>query len=89
MVPNAKKLIITFDAETRTESNCDYMDLFTDDSHSNKVPNSERWTGGKDGGSSNWPGIQGRPPFVMDGNSFVIYFHSDGSVNDWGWKMYV
>lgn len=89
MVPNAKKLIITFDVETRTESNCDYMDLFTDDSHSNKVPNSERWTGGKDGGSSNWPGIQGRPPFVMDGNSFVIYFHSDGSVNDWGWKMYV
>ncbi|RYH29970.1 hypothetical protein EON65_06690 [archaeon] len=88
-VPRAKKMTITFDPETRTECNCDYIVLYTDESRQSRVPDSEQYTGGKDGSSSNWPGLGGRDPLVIDGDSFVIHFHSDGSVNDWGWKMYV
>jgi hypothetical protein len=55
-VPGAQRLIITFDAETRTENNCDYLVFYTDDSHSTRVPGTEQqYTGGKDGSSANWP----------------------------------
>jgi hypothetical protein len=75
--PGAVRLSISFDPESRTENNCDYLVFYTDDSHSTRVPGSEnQYTGGKDGGSSNWPGFGGRPPLNIEGNSFVIYFHS-------------
>lgn len=87
--PGAVRLSIVFDPETSTESGCDYVVFYTDSTHSKKVPNSDQFSGGKDGSSSNWPGVKNNPPFVVEGDSFVIYFHSDGSVNDWGYKMYV
>jgi hypothetical protein len=56
VVPGAKRLSITFDPETRTENNCDYLVFYTDDTHSDRVSGTEQnYTGGKDGGSSNWP----------------------------------
>jgi hypothetical protein len=88
-VPGAKRFIISFDPETRTELNCDYLEFYTDTNRGSRCPNSEKYTGGKDGGTSNWPGMKDRPPLIIEGDSFVIFFHSDGSVNDWGYKMYV
>jgi hypothetical protein len=82
-VPGAKGFSITFDPETRTENNCDYMEFYTDSSRSTKIPNTEKYTGGKDGGSSNWPGMKDRPALMIEGDSFAFHFHSDGSVNDW------
>lgn len=88
-VPGATSFRIEFDNETKTENNCDYLEFYLDEGRSARVPNTEKYTGGKDGGVSNWPGMQGRPPLVLDGiDTFFIYFHSDGSVNDWGYKMY-
>lgn len=77
-IPGARSIVVTFDPETRTECNCDYVIFYTDDSHNTKVPNSDTYTGGKDGSNSNWPGLKDIPPLVIDGDSFVIYFHSDG-----------
>lgn len=87
-VPGAKKLIITFDEQTATESGCDYVRLYKDDSHT-EYWGENQYTGGKDGGNSNWPGMKGRSPLVIPADSFVIYFHTDGSVNAWGWHMTV
>jgi len=87
-IPGAKKLIITFDEQTATENGCDYVRLYKDDSRT-EYWGENQYTGGKDGGNSNWPGMKGRPPLIINADSFVIYFHTDGSVNAWGWLMTV
>ena len=86
-VKGARKLKITFDELSATENGCDYLKLFKDDTYTEMW--GEKYTGGKDGGSSNWPGCGGRPPLIIPANSFVIHFRSDGSVNAWGWKLYI
>ena len=83
----AKKLIVTFDSKSRTENGCDYVCFYKDDSNSEMW--GEKYSGGKDGGSSNWPGTKGTPPLEIEGNKFVLHFRTDGSVNDWGWKFSV
>lgn len=88
-IPGARRLSIVFDPQTRTENGCDYLMFYTDSSHSIQVPGSENYTGGRDNGSNNWPGLQGRAPLVIEGDSFELYFHSDSSVNDWGYKMFI
>jgi hypothetical protein len=42
---------------------------------------------GKDGSTSNWPGLEGRPPLVIDAPRFTVLFKSDTSNNDWGFKL--
>jgi len=83
----AKKLIITFDSKTRTENGCDYVCFYKDDTNSEMW--GEKYSGGKDGSSSNWPGLKGFPPLVIESNKFTLHFRTDGSVNDWGWKFTV
>ena len=58
-------------------------------SHNVIVPGGEKLTGGKDGSSHNWPGKGDNPPLFVDGDSFEFLFHSDGSVNDWGYLFTV
>lgn len=86
-IRGAKKLTIIFDPQTRTESGCDYLKFFKDASHGEMW--GEQYTGGKDNGNSNWPGMNGRPPLVIPADSFVLHFKSDSSVNDWGYKFTV
>jgi len=81
----AKKLTITFDTKSSTENGADYVCFYKDQSRSEMY--GEKYTGGKDGCSSNWPGCYGRPPLVIPGNKFTLLFRTDGSVNDWGWKF--
>ena len=50
-------------------------------------PDEEKYSGR--GGSENWPGFGGRPPLVVKGDQAFIEFHSDGSNEDWGWKVVV
>lgn len=87
-IKGAKKLIITFAPETRCESGCDYMRIYKDSSKSEHW-GEDQYHGGKDGGTNNWPSLQGRPPLVIPADNFLIFWHTDGSVNDWGWKMTV
>jgi hypothetical protein len=37
----------------------------------------------------NFPGLDGKPPLTIPASSFVLHFHSDGSNNDWGYKIKV
>eukprot|EP01039_Chlorochromonas_danica_P004879 gene4879-5347_t len=88
-IQGAKRYVINFDPETRTENNCDHLSFYLDEGRSTRVTGSEQYTGGKDGSNSNWPGFGGRPPLVIEADKFYIFFHSDGSVNDWGWRCFV
>ena len=76
--------MITFDEMTCTESGCDYIKFYKDSGHSD-VWGEAQYTGGKDGGSCNWPSIKGRPPLVIPADKFVLFFRTDGSVNCWGY----
>jgi len=79
----AVKLTIEFDPQSRTETGCDYLVLYKDRSKR------ERWGLDKYSGREQWPGCGGRPPLEIPANSFVVYWYTDGSNNDWGWRFTV
>lgn len=37
----------------------------------------------------NWPGVGRHPALVVPGSRCAIVFHSDRSINDWGWRVTV
>ncbi len=57
-----------------------------DDSHG-AVYGLDRYTGGMNGSASNWPGMQDREPLLIPSNRVIVYFHTDGSGVDWGFKV--
>ena len=73
-VPFAKKYTLKFDAQCKTENGCDYLELWTSESKVNKIA---RWEG------EGFP----KEPFVYEGPVLHFTFHSDGSVNYWGWRI--
>ncbi|CAN0118223.1 unnamed protein product, partial [Ectocarpus sp. 12 AP-2014] len=87
-IEGAKKLVISFDDRSRTEQGCDFMVFYADETMS-KVYGDNKYTGGKDGHPSNWPGTGGRPPLEIPASHFFFRWQTDGSVNDWGWMMVV
>jgi hypothetical protein len=84
--PGAKKIIISFSSQSRTESSNDFVSFYKNSRHD------ETWHGavkfsGRDG-SDNWPGVGGHPPLEIDGDTFDLHFRSGGGNNqDWGWKF--
>lgn len=40
-----------------------------------------KYTGGKDGHSGNWPGMDGRPPLEIPAGEFFFRWTTDGSVS--------
>lgn len=85
-MPRAERIVIEFDPRSATENNYDYLVFWKDNSKT------ERWHTDPDkfhgrNGNQNWPGSEGRPPFVINGDYAYIEWHSDGSNEDWGWKF--
>ena len=79
-IPGASEMIITFDARSKTEANYDYVKFFRDASRG------AFWGMDKYSGKQ-WPGANGAEPLVIGAGSCVVYFHSDGSNHDWGFKL--
>lgn len=46
-----------------------------------KVYGESKYTGGKDGHLSNWPGMGGRPPLEIPASQFFFRWQTDGSVS--------
>ncbi|KDO19324.1 hypothetical protein SPRG_15526 [Saprolegnia parasitica CBS 223.65] len=82
-VPGATKLTITFDPACRTEPGYDYVTFYTDETQTTYY-GLEKYSGRGD--EMNWPGVNGRPPLVIDASACVVLFHTDGSGVDWGFK---
>jgi len=83
--PGAVSLKITWDPQTSTENGYDYLFLFTDPNNSEKKIKSPReddkWTGTS---SDCWPAV------TVSGTNYIGWeWRSDGSNNDWGFKMFI
>ncbi|EQC37606.1 hypothetical protein SDRG_05200 [Saprolegnia diclina VS20] len=85
-VEGATGLRVTFDERCRTEHDYDYVKFYKDDSY-NEIWGETQYTG-RDG-SENWAGFGGRPPLEIPTNKCVLYWHTDGSGNDWGWLVQI
>ena len=55
-IPGAKRLKVIFDPQTATEGDRDWMRFYRDSSYSTAIAGADQFSGGKDGGSNNWPG---------------------------------
>lgn len=71
-IPDATELIITFDPESKTEANYDYLRFFKDSTQTSF------WGQEKYSGTS-WPGVNGVDPLRIAASSCLLQFHTDGS----------
>ena len=92
--PGAAHITLTFDArcatETRREADApsralDYVEIFRDESLSTLWH--KRFCGGACGADGLWPGVGSAPPLVIPADSLVLHFHSDSSINAWGFRV--
>ncbi len=82
----ASAVEIMCDPACSTESGCDYLRFFTDNSRQVFFGQSG-YHGGRGGGVKIYPGVGATASLIIPAASFVLHFHSDGSNNDWGYKL--
>jgi hypothetical protein len=87
-IPSAISYSITFHSDTKTEAIHDYV-KFYDDMTRSFYFGSGKYSGGTNGSPYNWPGIENRPPLIIPSSKFVIHFKTNGSINDWGFRMQI
>ncbi|KAF4029479.1 HECT domain-containing protein [Phytophthora infestans] len=85
-IPGATKIKVVFDRRCKSEAGCDWVRLNKSGSNRTEIIGPDQ-IGGQ-GDSENWPGTGDRPPLYIEDDSFEVYFHSDSSNNDWGFKLY-
>jgi hypothetical protein len=81
-IEGADHLAVVFDARSQTENNYDYCRFYKDESHS-------EWWGAEKYTGLDFPGVRGAEPLVIESDSVVFHFHSDGSKNEWGYRFLV
>ncbi len=74
---------IVFDEQSATETNCDYVRFYCDNTRQG-IFGAQGYHGGLGGSAKLYPGVGATPSMIISGREFVVYFHSDGSNNDWG-----
>lgn len=82
----ASTLTVTFDSQCRSEKDCDYLSFFKDRTLTDRW-GAYRYSG--EDSTANWPGTGGRPPLVIPSDSFTLFWCTDASNVDWGWKFTV
>jgi hypothetical protein len=87
-IPGAIQYTITFHPDTRTEPVYDFIKFYGDDTHTHHF-GAGKYSGGLNGSSCNWPGVGERPPLIIPASKFIINFKTNGSNNDWGFRMHV
>ncbi|GMF16116.1 unnamed protein product [Phytophthora lilii] len=85
-IPGATKIKVIFDRRSKSEAGCDWIRFYKSGSNRSETIGPDQ-IGGR-GDSENWPGTGDRPPLIINDDSFEVYFHSDSSNNDWGFKLY-
>lgn len=86
-IPNAVSIAVMFDPRSATEANYDYIQFLQDKSDSTHWYGEAKYTGGRGGSEKNFPGMSGYDPLIIRSEEFTLHFHSDGSNNDWGYRM--
>lgn len=75
-IPGARQLEVIFDDKCSTEARYDFVTLYKDNSNQ-AFWGEESYSGSVDGGGRNFP--PSSSPIIVDSDSFVFHFHSDGS----------
>jgi hypothetical protein len=88
LVPGAVSYTITFHENTRTEVVHDYIKFYDDETHTEYF-GCGKYSGGAMGSTRNWPGTDGRPPLYIPASKFIIHFKTNGTINDWGFRMQI
>eukprot|EP01037_Dinobryon_pediforme_P045442 gene45442-57949_t len=83
--PGAKRLELVFSEESSTETNCDYVTIY--DSARNAKLYEPKIHGYRSASNKHWPGVGGVPKLVLETESCIVNFISDGSTVDWGFKV--
>ena len=82
-IPGVKKIRITFDEKSATETDNDYLYILDTDRvkklYKHKIH-------GRSSGERHWPGVGNSPPIVIQGDCCVIHMITDAGVVDWGFK---
>eukprot|EP00466_Bigelowiella_natans_P015194 jgi/Bigna1/85176/estExt_fgenesh1_pg.C_20373 len=82
--PGTPYISIYFDEKCATEEYSDFVTIYKDESCTSFWGKERKFSGPAAG---EWPGAGGRPPLVIPADSFVVHFHSDRSVEDWGFRL--
>ena len=85
-IPNAVSYTIIFDERSSTEPIHDFIKFYRDDAHV-EYYGVNKYFGGLASSPCNWPGVNGRPPLVIDASKFIVHFKSNGTTNDWGFLI--
>lgn len=79
----AAEIAIAFDERCATEQGYDFVTLYTSPSRTELLPGTERYTGRR--GSGNYRTTKN--PIVHRGDRVSVFFTSDSSSNDWGFRI--
>ena len=82
-LPGEESMVVWFDPKTKTEHSYDYVTFW--DENKQERYGEEKYSGGRDGSSQNWPTLEN--PLRIPAGKCAVSFNSDGSNNDWGWKL--
>lgn len=80
----ANGFTVVFDSKTSTEKRYDFV-CFGKDFTRSFAWGREAYSGTS--GDRVFPGLDAEPPLEVTSNRFILYFNSDGSNNDWGFKL--
>ncbi|CAM9282574.1 unnamed protein product, partial [Sphacelaria rigidula] len=84
-IPGAISVTVRFDPKSKTEPDYDFVRFYKDDTRT-QTWGLDKYHGGQAGSASNWPGVD-LPPLEIPAASFLVHFHSDGSNNDYGFRL--
>ena len=85
-LPGALGVRVVFSEDSSTENNYDYVNIYAEESRATLLGG--KFTGRKGSVDKVWPGVAGRAPLLIEGRSECwVHFVSDGSNNDWGFKL--
>jgi hypothetical protein len=84
--PGADYIMVYFDPRSATEADADWVTFYKDETYTTfwGPPSDKRLSGPA---SKGWPGSNGRAPLVIPADRFCFHFHSDASVEEWGYKI--
>ena len=84
-IPGAKYLKIVFDKRSATERGADFVEIYKDRNGNSGNWNSSPYTGRRR--RKFWAGVDGVPACIVKSDTCWIHFRTDGSDNDWGYKL--
>lgn len=87
-IPGAVRYTVRFHEDTRTEAIHDFVRFYADETRTNFY-GCNKYSGGALNSPRNWPGTGGRPALVIPAAHFLLCFQTNGSVNDWGFRLLI